>query len=494
MAATNSTGSETSNSATKHYQWQIKDGRQWLNISHDSVIEVHYSKPSAKGIKLFTQNYGNIFLDFDKMAIKSLKLKLRRNTSLPPGQKEQYLWYFFDNKCWYEYGSQGTANANASMGSPQIEQQYQTNPQGTCQFTVGQTSYILDFRAMIQTNSATGMRRCVKRRPKLNSVHPVNESRPFTPATTVSQTDRQWTWQFLGEEGVWTEYVKNNGLGMQCSVASDDIERSYNANPQGSISFTAGRFTYSLSFAGMFQVNNYTNTRRPVKRIANASQGTTVSSTPATVASSSSSGWTWQFLSDEGIWMEYARNNGLGINCSVNSDDIERLYNVSPRGITQFTAGSFTYTLNFAEMVQVNNRTKTKRRVQRLPNTNQGATGSSVPSTSTSTITDSWMWQFLGDEGVWTDYCRNTIYGKRSSVDTNDIQKAYQQNPQGVIQFTVGKFSYTLSFAEMVQINDQTQTKRMVRRISSTTPNRTANLYLNDSVSVDDDDIFGWND
>lgn len=42
----------------KFYQWQLHDGKTWLNIEHDHVIEALYSLPENKGMKLYNSPYG----------------------------------------------------------------------------------------------------------------------------------------------------------------------------------------------------------------------------------------------------------------------------------------------------------------------------------------------------------------------------------------------------------------------------------------------------
>uniref|UniRef100_H3BD26 Si:ch211-244b2.3 n=1 Tax=Latimeria chalumnae TaxID=7897 RepID=H3BD26_LATCH len=347
----------------KFYQWQIQDGNRWRNINHDSIIEAHYVTPGAKGITLRKSTYGHIFLDFDKMEVQGRSLKLRRQVSLPLGQTEVYLWYFFDNRRWYEYGNKGSTNTQASMTSQDIENQYQYNAQGFCQFTVGRASYTIKFQVMTQTNTATGMQRRIRRRPKCSFVGKADEVslpnsalysgqavNPFPSSSTGSGT-----WQFLAEEGRWTDY--KHGHGITCSVSSVDIEQNYQQNPQGSMQFTAGGFSYTLDFSRMVQVNSSTRTERSVRRLPAANQG----------AFKLLGSWSWTFQGDEGVWTEYTRNNVYGIVCSVSSDDIEQNYQQNPQGSMQFTAGRFSYTLDFSNMVQTNNRTKTRRTVKRSP-------------------------------------------------------------------------------------------------------------------------------
>lgn len=167
----------------KHYVWQLSDGQQWLQIDNDHVIETHYCQPGAKGITINT-SHGSVFIDFDKLQTLNTALKVQRLSFLPPGQTEDIGWYFRDDQLWREYGSQvrsyrfstnlifildqhntkshhfpllsilfppllqGLSTQASSVSSKDVEHQFSLNPRGTFSFTVGSTSYRLDFSSM----------------------------------------------------------------------------------------------------------------------------------------------------------------------------------------------------------------------------------------------------------------------------------------------------------------------------------------------------------
>lgn len=54
----------------------------------------------------------------------------------------------------------------------------------------------------------------------------------------------------LVNETFW--FVLKPDTNIQCSVSSEDIEKSFKTNPCGSISFTTSKFSYKIDFAGMF--------------------------------------------------------------------------------------------------------------------------------------------------------------------------------------------------------------------------------------------------
>ncbi|RXM36713.1 Poly [ADP-ribose] polymerase 11 [Acipenser ruthenus] len=295
-----------------------------------TLLELDFSgcffcyQPDDNGTAEF---HRRIFLDFDKMEIQGGQMTPYRQISLSQDETEEYLWYFFENRHWHEYGSQGSSKTKASVTSHDIEQQYQINPQGSCTFTVGNMAYSLNFSEMTQSNPRTGMQRRVRRRPKYNSViQKTNSLASFIQDLSLSSTMPPaggFTWQFRGDEGVWREYKAVNDNGVACSVSSDDIEQSYQQNPQGQLQFTAGRFSYTLDFSGMSQFNSTSRTKRDVRRIPSENQ-------------------------------------------QKSSEDIEMNYQQNPLGTMNFTAGKFSYILDFSAMTQKNLRTTKTRQVRRL--------------------------------------------------------------------------------------------------------------------------------
>uniref|UniRef100_A0A4W6E6P9 WWE domain-containing protein n=1 Tax=Lates calcarifer TaxID=8187 RepID=A0A4W6E6P9_LATCA len=151
----------------------------------------------------------------------------------------------------------------SSVSSRDVESQFALNPQGRFNFTVGTTGYTLDFSTMIQTNSITGLRRNVRRRPKFTSNTGSLYSTSVLPMASSSQpADGGYMWEFMGDEGEWTEYQAHI-----CSFDSAAIETQYQLNPQGQLHFNINRYSYTLDFSRMCQVNNQIGTRRAVRRI-----------------------------------------------------------------------------------------------------------------------------------------------------------------------------------------------------------------------------------
>ncbi|XP_029017986.1 protein mono-ADP-ribosyltransferase PARP12 [Betta splendens] len=336
-------------SGGKRYEWQMQVGGEWLPIDNDHVIESHYCRPGAKGISLNTQ-HGKVFIDFDDLQTTDPALKVQRVTFLPQGQAEDVGWYFRDDILWREYGSQGSSMASSSVNSRDVEQQYILNSQGTFRFRVGSTGYRLDFSNMAQLNCNTGLRRNVRRRPKFTPAPVSHNPASAPPVTPPSQLPGGgYKWEFMGEEGVWTEYQAHI-----CSFNSAAIEAQYQLNPQGQLLFSIRRFSYTLDFSRMCQINNKIGTTRAVRRTLNdGSQQTSGLGTQPR----------WQFKDINGIWTDYSKSTR---HCSVSSPEIELQYQQDPSGIMNFNTMTFSYELDFSAMTQRNLSTNTTRSVRRL--------------------------------------------------------------------------------------------------------------------------------
>ncbi|XP_047431549.1 LOW QUALITY PROTEIN: uncharacterized protein si:ch211-244b2.3 [Mugil cephalus] len=314
----------------KHYEWQLCVGHQWLRIDNDHVIETHYCQPGAKGITINT-SHGQVFIDFDTLQSLDAALKVQRLSFLSHGQTEDIGWYYRDDQLWCEYGSQGSGRLSSSLSSADIERHFTLQPQGTLRFTVGSTSYSLDFSTMTQTNLTTGLQRNVRRRPKFTS-------------STGSVHSTSVPGEFMGDEGEWIEYQPH-----VCSLDSAAIETQHQLNPQGQLHFNVNnRYSYTLDFSRMCQINNKIGTRRAVRRIQQNSSGTVPR---------------WQFQDVDGVWKDYSKGFRQ---CSSSSQDIELQYQLNPSGTMTFTTNNFSYEINFTAMTQRNRSTNTTRPVRRL--------------------------------------------------------------------------------------------------------------------------------
>uniref|UniRef100_A0A3Q0R173 WWE domain-containing protein n=1 Tax=Amphilophus citrinellus TaxID=61819 RepID=A0A3Q0R173_AMPCI len=237
---------------------------------------------------------------------------------------------------------------SSSISSRDVEQQFTQNPQGSFTFTVGHTSYSLNFSTMTQSNHITGLQRKVRRRPKLMKVISCfcRLSATLTPpAPSSSQIGVvAYRWEFMGDREQWTEYQAH-----VCSFDSAAIERHFQFNQQGKLHFRINRHSYTLDFSSMHQVNNDIGTRRAVRRTP--THGIQLNSTQAQ----------WQFLDINGAWTDYSKRK-----CSISSQEIEFQYQLNPSGTMKFSTSSFSYELSFSAMTQRNLSTGTTRAVRRL--------------------------------------------------------------------------------------------------------------------------------
>lgn len=330
----------------KHYKWLLLVGQQWLSVDHDHVIEAHYCQPGAKGITLNT-HHGQVFINFDMMHTPNAGMKVQRQVFLPPGETEDIGWYFRADQLWQEYGTPSSNNLASTVRSRDVERHFTLDPQGSFNFTVGSTTYTLNFSTMTQRNCTSGLSRGIRRRPKL-SFNSASLNSAMTPVLyTSTTTDDGYKWEFMGNEGEWTEYRAH-----VCSYDSVGIEQQYQLNPQGQLHFNTRRFSYTLDFSAMCQTNNNTFTTRAVRRTLKSGrqQHSSMDSQPR-----------WQFADNSGIWKDYtAARSGQS------SQDIELQYQQDPTGTVRFTTNSFQYELNFAAMTQRNLSTNKIRSVRRL--------------------------------------------------------------------------------------------------------------------------------
>ncbi|XP_064417176.1 protein mono-ADP-ribosyltransferase PARP12-like [Latimeria chalumnae] len=87
-----------------------------------------------------------------------------------------------------------------------------------------------------------------------------------------------------------------------------------------------------------------------------------------------------------------------------------------------------------------------------------------------------WIWYYLSDH-QWTEYGKKVKKKKKKkkknlslgsngkrSIKSAAVEKEYQKNQQGSLKFKTDKATYTICFKEMRQTNQETGTKRKVRR------------------------------
>ncbi|KAM9704843.1 uncharacterized protein ACNS7B_001268 isoform 1-T2 [Menidia menidia] len=271
-------------------------------------------------------------------------------------------------------------------------------------------------------------------------------------------------WYFR-DNHLWCEYGSQSSSVMTSSISSKEIEKHFCQNPQGALRFTVGSTGYSLDFATMTQINVITGLCRNVRRRPKFNpNATSLKKTPVLTSASplqqSAGHVQWEFFGDEGQWMEYQAHI-----CTFDSAAIESQYQQNQRGQLQLHTGSFSYTLDFPTMCQVNNITGRKRAVRRNP---VSGIQQSRSLNFTPVLTSAFLlqqsaghvqWEFFGDEGQWMEYQAHMC-----TFDSAAIESQYQQNQRGQLQLNTDRFSYTLDFSAMCQVNNITGMKRAVRR------------------------------
>ncbi|KAK2859034.1 hypothetical protein Q5P01_003654 [Channa striata] len=248
-------------------------------------------------------------------------------------------------------------------------------------------------------------------------------------------------WYFR-DNHLWREYGSQGPSMSASSISSKDVEHQFALNPQGNFIFTVGSASYRLDFTTMTQTNCATGFSRNLRRRPK------FPSIPGRLHTTSVPS-KWEFMGNEGEWTEYQTYL-----CSFGSTDIERQYQLNPQGQIHFTINSFSYTLDFSSMCQVNNNIGTRRMVRR--------TVDDRGQQRTRLVTQP-HWQFEDVGRQWKDYSNKC---HQCSISSQDIELQYQQNPSGIMTFTTECFSYELNFSTMTQRNLSTNTKRSVRRLN----------------------------
>ncbi|KAJ8381952.1 hypothetical protein SKAU_G00027300 [Synaphobranchus kaupii] len=245
------------------YRWQLNNGSGWKNIENDHIIEAQYSRPSARGIKLYNTRFGVVSIDFKKMKVlKKAGLRVRRWSSSQPGLETEWLWYCSMNHNWMQYGEKDSSGKNAPVTTSRIEKEFQKSQTGSLKFAIDKTEYQINFRGMCQNNLANGRKRDVARRPRFK----MPQDRGRLPSAFKGLNVSSHTWEFEGDGGKWYIYKHRKKTDTEASISSADIEAQYQRNPGGSMNFTVSGQRYTLNFSDMTQTNLASLKVRRVRR------------------------------------------------------------------------------------------------------------------------------------------------------------------------------------------------------------------------------------
>uniref|UniRef100_A0A8C2HUX6 Si:ch211-244b2.4 n=1 Tax=Cyprinus carpio TaxID=7962 RepID=A0A8C2HUX6_CYPCA len=178
----------------------------------------------------------------------------------------------------------------------------------------------------------------------------------------MSSKDTEWLWYYRCDHG-WYQYGDKRKASP---IQSSELETAYQNNRRGSVKITVDSTQYEISFKEMCQRNLSTGRKKHVRRrpkyepsesgglLGITSQLRNILS-PSTNATPK-----WQFKGSN-QWYTFKNTGG----CSVSSADIEKSYQQNQTTMN-FTVNDDSYTLDFAKMSQVNQRTKAKRKVRRV--------------------------------------------------------------------------------------------------------------------------------
>lgn len=237
----------------RKFQWQLYDGNQWLDIENDHVIEAQYSLPHTKSMKIYNTPYGAVSIDFNRIKVYGKNLKVRR---LDDGHTV-WNWYCTLKRKWKKYADKDSKGNPSPVKSSDIEREYQRNPRGSYTFSIGNENLEIRFKEMRQVGKSR--KRKVIRRPVYRGARP--SSSPSHSPNAKPQ------WQFEGDRGAWHNYKHRGGSSNECTANSDDIERTYQQNRSGNMSFRVNQQPYMLDFAAMKQTNLKTKKWRKIRRV-----------------------------------------------------------------------------------------------------------------------------------------------------------------------------------------------------------------------------------
>uniref|UniRef100_A0A674CSJ0 Si:ch211-244b2.4 n=1 Tax=Salmo trutta TaxID=8032 RepID=A0A674CSJ0_SALTR len=171
----------------------------------------------------------------------------------------------------------------------------------------------------------------------------------------------EWIWFYSTSKG-WTKYGEKDSKGNTGPIQSSEIEKKFQGNRNGSLTFNIGSDIFEIRFRQMRQVSGNRKrkvVRRPkyqppqsgnlIGRVTSAFQKVKMS--PAGQSESPE----WQFGGKSGRWHTFK-----------DSADIEDQYQQDFKGSMSYTVNRQTYKLDFSAMKQTNQSTRVTRNIRRV--------------------------------------------------------------------------------------------------------------------------------
>ncbi|XP_070997559.1 protein mono-ADP-ribosyltransferase PARP12 isoform X4 [Oncorhynchus clarkii lewisi] len=171
----------------------------------------------------------------------------------------------------------------------------------------------------------------------------------------------EWVWFYSSSKG-WTKYGEKDSKGNSGPIQSSEIEKKFQLNRNGSLTFNIGSDIFEIRFRQMRQVSGKRKrkvVRRPkyqppqsgnlIGRVTSAFQRVKMS--PAGQSESPE----WQYGGKSGRWHTFEK-----------SADIEDQYQKDLNGSMSLTVNRQAYKLDFSAMKQTNQSTRATRNIRRV--------------------------------------------------------------------------------------------------------------------------------
>uniref|UniRef100_A0A4W5LGE4 Si:ch211-244b2.4 n=1 Tax=Hucho hucho TaxID=62062 RepID=A0A4W5LGE4_9TELE len=171
----------------------------------------------------------------------------------------------------------------------------------------------------------------------------------------------EWIWFYSTSKG-WAKYGEKDSKGNPGPIQSSEIEKKFQHNRNGSLTFNIGSDTFEIRFRQMRQVSGKRKrkiVRRPkyqppqsgnlIGGVTSAFQRVKMSLASQSVSPE------WQFGGKSGRWHTFK-----------DSADIEDQYQQDSNGSMSFTVNGQTYKLDFSAMKQTNQSTRVTRNIRRV--------------------------------------------------------------------------------------------------------------------------------